>query len=305
MTLSDGKFVLADGVSKTAFDSANAGNDTQIVNYTVKIPFTATSLTITTTVDNSGYTVTESKSVKSVVSAGQTDQFKTPTISAGTSISLSFVVTSPESKTKTYTITVKRATEAESDSSVGTIRIKELTDFEDQYDENTFTYDTQTYKFTVDHKVDALTVEAIPTAAQDGASTKIYGDKNLTTGTNTVVIQTTSADKLTTTTYVVEVTRKPMEWDVNTAATSFETKADTAKVAYTVNMGKSKATDVTDWTKYITYDTTDKTITVKNLTPVKEDTNQVILEDIRKGVRDGSIVPTTIDENENDIPVCM
>jgi hypothetical protein len=69
-----------------------------------------------------------------------------------------------------------------------------------------------------------------------------------------------------------------MEWDVNTAATSFETKADTAKVAYTVNMGKSKATDVTDWTKYITYDTTDKTITVKNLTPVKEDTNQVILE---------------------------
>jgi hypothetical protein len=278
MTLSDGKFVLADGVSKTAFDSANAGNDTQIVNYTVKIPFTATSLTITTTVDNSGYTVTESKSVKSVVSAGQTDQFKTPTISAGTSISLSFVVTSPESKTKTYTITVKRATEAESDSSVGTIKIKELTDFEDQYDENTFTYDTQTYKFTVDHKVDALTVEAIPTAAQDGASTKIYGDKNLTTGTNTVVIQTTSADKLTTTTYVVEVTRKPMEWDVNTAATSFETKADTAKVAYTVNMGKSKATDVTDWTKYITYDTTDKTITVKNLTPVKEDTNQVILE---------------------------
>ena len=278
MTLSDGKFVLADGVSKTTFDSANAGNDTQIVNYTVKIPFTATSLTITTTVDNSGYTVTESKSVKSVVTAGQTDQFKTPTISAGTSISLSFVVTSPESKTKTYTITVKRATEAESDSSVGTIKIKELTDFEDLYDENTFTYDTQTYKFTVEHKVDALTVEAIPTAAQDGASTKIYGDKNLTTGPNTVVIQTTSADKLTTTTYVVEVTRKPMEWDVNTAATSFETKADTAKVAYTVNMGKSKATDVTDWTKYITYDTTDKTITVKNLTPVKDDTNQVILE---------------------------
>ena len=278
MTLSDGKFVLADGVSKTTFDSANAGNDSQIVNYTVKIPFTATSLTITTTVDNSGYTVTESKSIKSVVTAGQTDQFKTPTISAGTSISLSFVVTSPESKTKTYTITVKRATEAESDSSVGTIKIKELTDFEDQYDENTFTYDTQTYKFTVEHKVDALTVEAIPTAAQDGASTKIYGDKNLTTGPNTVVIQTTSADKLTTTTYVVEVTRKPMEWDVNTAATSFETKADTAKVAYTVNMGKSKATDVTDWTKYITYDTTDKTITVKNLTPVKDDTNQVILE---------------------------
>lgn len=277
MTLSDGKFVTSDGATKTTFDTENAGKDEQITNYTVKIPFTATQLTITTTTDNDTYTVTEAKSSKTVATTTQA-MFKTPTISAGSSISFTFVVTSAESKTKSYTLTVKRATEAESDSSVGSIKIKEVTDFEKEYDENTFTYDTNTYKFTVEHKVDTLTVDVIPTAAIEGATSKIYGADSLTTGTNTIVIQTTSADKLTTTTYVVEVTRKPLEWDVNVKATDFETTENTHKVSYKVDMGNAKATDVKDWTKYITYDTTDETISVKCLSDINEDTNQVILE---------------------------
>ena len=36
-----------------------------------------------------------------------------------------------------------------------------------------------------------------------------------------------------------------------------------------------------------------------------EETNQSILQDIRQGLNDGSIKPMTIDENQEDIPLCM
>ena len=36
-----------------------------------------------------------------------------------------------------------------------------------------------------------------------------------------------------------------------------------------------------------------------------EETNQTILEEIRRGLDDGSVKPMTIDENQEDIPLCM
>lgn len=278
MTLSDGKFVEMDGVTKTTFDNANAGKDEQIVNYTVKIPYGTSMITITTQTDNATYTVTESKSVKNIIT-DMSSTFTTPSISEGASMTFTFIVTSTEGKTKSYTLTIKRGTQAESDSSIGKISIEEIPEFEDEYDENTFNYDKKTYDFVVDHKVDKLNIDAIATANQEGATTKIYGADNLSTGNNTVVVQTTSADGLTSTTYVIEVTRKPLEWSVDTKATEFACEEKANKKLYEVNMGKSQASAVKDWTDYIVYDKDDKTITVSCLSDTSlNNLNQVILE---------------------------
>ena len=132
------------------------------------------------------------------------------------------------------------------------------------------------------NKIRNLTVEVvcekIADANGDGATYKVFNDKNLKVGINEVIILVTAEDGETTRAIVVYVTRKAMNFTVKTDATDFECVKDNAQPdKYIINLKDKNATDIEDYKKYIQFAEEDK-LDVKVLSDItKKDCKEVIV----------------------------
>lgn len=267
-----GETLLNEKDKETTFDQ-----DTK--TYHVIVTYLTVLATISTKVDNSTYTVTCSNST-TISSIDNVFLFNV-SLDEGTN-PFSINVVSTEGKRVEYKVIIQRRGLASTNTNVASIDIVEIPKFKTDY--NNITKD---YSYTVPNKIKDLTVyvtpEKVADAKGDGATYQIYNDKNLRVGPNTLIILITAEDGETTRSIVVTVVREEMAFDVDTEATDFECTIVKEKEEYVIDLGNKTAADISDFSKYISYDTED------NLkVEVLSDTTDTKCNEVIVRVTDGS-----------------
>ena len=196
-----------------------------------------------------------------------------------------------------YKVTVIRLKESYTDSSAEYIKIAEIK----KLDEEFHPLITTGYAYTVPNNVKNLTVSVHLQFEDDNvnddlaASYKVFGDKNLHVGLNNVVVIVTSADGTSQTTYVIQVTREPKQYEVNnkneavkayTLTQNKDQNGNEVPNEYTVDIGDNKTSDV-DFAKFI-----------ENLNPENQDLEIEVLTDILSNPDEVVVRVTDGDETE-------
>ncbi|MDE6047179.1 MAG: cadherin-like beta sandwich domain-containing protein, partial [Anaeroplasmataceae bacterium] len=203
-------------------------------------------------------------------------------------------VTSKEGKTVEYTLIIKRRGLASTNTEVEFIDILQIPEFKEAYtdDERYYSYEVPNGIKTLDVKV---TPAQGPTEDGDGATFKIINgresgvltDQNVTlrVGKNTLVILIIAEDGESTRAIVVEVTRAPMTFSVDTEAYSEYTceKKENGEYAYKINLVDKRAADIQDYTKYIVfdeeyYDSTNQYVEKPEVTVISDTSNRMCTE---------------------------
>ena len=160
-------------------------------SYTVSVPKNVSTISIYATPSNSKATVTGTG---------------TKTLKEGSN-TFSVKVTAEDKKTtKTYTLIINRKAEevVTNDATLSNLGIRPK-----QYDFSGFKKMTTSYSTKVPNDVDKVTIYAYPT--DEKATVTGAGAQTLKEGTNTCNIKVTAADKKTTKTYTLSITREAKE----------------------------------------------------------------------------------------------
>ena len=236
-------------------------------------------ITINAGVDNLDYTVACSNSTV-VTSTGSTRTF-TVALAEGSN-TLTIRVTNNEGRFKEYTLIAQRRPAKSSNTNIGSIDILETPQFKNEYTNSENNFGT----YTVPNKIKDLTVNVVPEKVSDmygdGATYKIYNDKNLRVGENDVIIVVTAEDGINSKVVVVKVIREAMKYDVNTNATDFncELKDVTNKV-YEISLGNKVASEITEeqYKSYITWDTATDNLNVEVISDITDPKcNEVVVK---------------------------
>lgn len=230
-------------------------------NYTAIVSYMTLHATINATVDNKDFTVTCSNSTINTTG----DFLRTFNVDLVEGLNtFAITVTSPENKTVTYNLVIKRRGEASTNTEVEFIDILQIPAFKDEY-----TNDERQYSYEVPNGIKSLDVKVRPaqgpTADGEGATYRIVNGRdsgqitdenvNLRVGKNTLVVLITAEDGESTRAIVVEVTRAPISFTVDTEAYDYTcTKKENGDYAYKIDLGKKRAADIEDYTKYIVFD---------------------------------------------------
>ena len=175
-----------------SFDSTTTAYTAQVVN-------TVTQTTVTPAVNDSG--------ARSVIKlGGVTDSDGTVSLAVGSNVITIAVTAEDGNTTRTYTVTVTRAEPPSTDATLKSLSLSEISIGE-------FRSVTDVYNVDVDNSVTQTTVT--PTVNDSGANYKIKlggvqdfdGVVALAVGSNTITIEVTAEDGITTRTYTVKVTR--------------------------------------------------------------------------------------------------
>ena len=175
-----------------SFDSTTTAYTAQVVN-------TVTQTTVTPAVNDSG--------ARSVIKlGGVTDSDGTVSLGVGSNVITVEVTAEDGNTTRTYTVTVTRAEPPSTDATLKSLSLSEISIGE-------FRSVTDVYNVDVDNSVTQTTVT--PTVNDSGANYKIKlggvqdfdGVVALAVGSNTITIEVTAEDGITTRTYTVKVTR--------------------------------------------------------------------------------------------------
>ena len=175
-----------------SFDSTTTAYTAQVVN-------TVTQTTVTPAVNDSG--------ARSVIKlGGVTDSDGTVSLAVGSNVITVEVTAEDGNTTRTYTVTVTRAEPPSTDATLKSLSLSEISIGE-------FRTVTDVYNVDVDNSVTQTTVT--PTVNDSGANYKIKlggvqdfdGVVALAVGSNTITIEVTAEDGITTRTYTVKVTR--------------------------------------------------------------------------------------------------
>ena len=175
-----------------SFDSTTTAYTAQVVN-------TVTQTTVTPAVNDSG--------ARSVIKlGGVTDSDGTVSLAVGSNVITVEVTAEDGNTTRTYTVTVTRAEPPSTDATLKSLSLSEISIGE-------FRSVTDVYNVDVDNSVTQTTVT--PTVNDSGANYKIKlggvqdfdGVVALAVGSNTITIEVTAEDGITTRTYTVKVTR--------------------------------------------------------------------------------------------------
>lgn len=174
--------------------------------------------------------------------------------------------------TSQYLLLIRRYSADSTNADAATAWIEEI----DQFKTDFKPLKTNGYEYTISNKYDEVHVhfEAEINAPKDGlpaAKVDIYGDKNLHSGLNNVVVVITAPDGITTKVYVINITKKPMEYEVsNKQYPDFTvTPSEDEESVYNVNIGNKKSVDV-DFTKFI-----------NNLDPDNSELEIVVVSDVK------------------------
>lgn len=143
--------------------------------------------------------------------------------------------------------------------------------------------------YNVDNSVNTLNFDIMHTdsSIDEQPTYKVISGEKLEVGDNQVVLQITSADGVVST-ETINVHRNAMEFSVlesldvkkNDATITYTCKAKTnAQDVYTIDLGKDgKASDITDYAEYISFDSSKNDLVVTTLTDTsKDDCNEVLL----------------------------
>ena len=187
-----------------------------------------------------------------------------------------------------YTINVLRLPEAYANSYAEYIKIQEIKELDNDFKPTQSTG----YAYTVPNNITDLNVDVKLQFEDDNskddlyADYVIYGDKNLRVGLNNVVVVVKSADGLHETTYLIQVTRLPKQYDVNNKDESvksydLEQKKDSSGNAianeFVVDIGNKKTSEV-DFSKFIeNLDPTNQNLEVSVLTDVSTNPDEVVV----------------------------
>ena len=196
-----------------------------------------------------------------------------------------------------YTLHVFRFPATYSNSLAEIVKVTEIPAVEQEFSATK----TFGYAYTVPNNVKNLNVYAELQFEDDNvndtfaAEYQVYGDKNLRVGLNNVVVVVTSADGTSQTTYLLQVTREPKQYEVNNkdeAVINFtlEQNKDSAgnpiEGEYIVKIGKKKTSEV-DFTKFI-----------ENLNPNNQDLQVQVISDLEDNPDEVVVMITDGDEVE-------
>lgn len=161
-------------------------------------------------------------------------------------------VTNASGLSTEYVLNIRRYSATSTNADAALAWIEEIPQFKLDFDP----LKTSGYEYTIDNKIDELHVHFEPQVNQpvDGlpaAKVEYYGDKNVHVGLNNVVVVITAPDGVTTKVYVVNVTKKPMDYKVdNDNYPDYTVEAGDEENVYKVNIGATKSVDV-DFKQFI------------------------------------------------------
>ncbi|MDE7385332.1 MAG: cadherin-like beta sandwich domain-containing protein, partial [Anaeroplasmataceae bacterium] len=265
--------------------------DKEVYNYTTIVSYMTLYATIKAEVDNPDFVVSCSNSTVN----SKTDLVRTFDVNlAEGKNEFTLTVTSKEGKTVEYNLIIKRRGLASTNTEVEFIDILQIPAFKEAYtdDERYYSYEVPNGIKTLDVKV---TPAQGPTEDGDGATYKIINGResgvltdqnvNLRVGKNTLVILIIAEDGESTRAIVVEVTRAPMNFTVNTEAYSEYTceKKENGEYAYKINLVDKRAADIKDYTQYIVfdeenYDSTNQYVEKPEVTVISDTSNRMCTE---------------------------
>ena len=186
-------------------------------SYTVSVPKNVSTISIYATPSNSKATVTGTGS---------------KTLKEGSN-TFSVKVTAEDKKTtKTYTLIINRKAEevVTNDATLSNLGIRPK-----QYDFSGFKKMTTSYSTKVPNDVDKVTIYAYPT--DEKATVTGAGAQTLKEGTNTCNIKVTAADKKTTKTYTLSITREAKEEEEEQEENSDEEQEETVSGIANIKVG--------------------------------------------------------------------
>ena len=197
-------------------------------------------------------------------------------------------VVAPNGMATSYNVNVLRLPEAYANSFAEYVKIQEVQELDNDFKPTK----TTGYAYTVPNNITDLNVSVKLQFEDDNvkddlyADYVIYGDKNLRVGLNNVVVVVKSADGLHETTYLIQVTRLPKQYDVNNKDESVKSydleqnkdaSGNLIANEYTVNIGNKKTSEV-DFTKFIeNLDPTNQNLEVSVLTDVSTNPDEVVV----------------------------
>lgn len=189
-------------------------------------------------------------------------------------------VTSVQGVSTEYTLTITRYSSESTNANVATAEILEIPEFKTEFEPFT----TTGYKYTVNNNIDKLTVIFTPennagTAELGPATVTIYGAEQLYVGMNNIVIVVTAADGSTSKTYVVNVERKSMSYEVtNEAYPDFQLEDTDENNIFKLDIGNKKTSDV-DYVKFIKdLDASNQNLKIEVLTNLSTNPDEVLVQ---------------------------
>lgn len=268
-----GEKLLNDKDKETVFNK-------DVLVYHAIVTFMDMTATINASVDNPTHIVACSNS--SVITNTGTTRTFTVLLNEGIN-RFTISVTSSNGKKQNYEVVIQRRGLASTNTNIEIADILEIEQFKNDYSNL-----QSVYEYTVPNKVRDLNVtvvcENVASGINEGATYKVYNDKNLKVGLNQVIILIIAEDTETTRAVLVNVTRLPMAFTINKEATEYTcTQSTKDDMTYVIDLGKNDASAITDYTKYIEFAEEDN-LTVEVLTDTqKDDCREVIVR-----VSDGS-----------------
>ncbi len=163
------------------------------------------------------------------------------------------------------------------------INSKELTSLKDDYAKNqlkdSYTVDSKTTQFSVT----GLNVNSNKDADQPVIT--LSNDGKLNIGKNEVKLTITAPDG-TKTEKTIIVNREKMSFSVDKEAYDYTCSEVSGKDKYyTIDLGEKTATAITDYTKYIKFDTDKNDLQIESLTEITDSTNEVL---VKVSTKDGA-----------------
>ena len=232
------KVIAEDGTIKIYKLNVVVQEEAAYSNRLISLTVSSGSLSPDFNPDTTSYTVTVTNATASITLNGVLESVSAKVTGLGTydlqpgRNELPIVVTSKDGKTRTYSVIVYKV---ESNDA----RLKTVT-FAEGVLSPLFDKDIENYTMKVDSSVSSLTEKIEPLIA--GTTYTISGNKNIQTGTTTVVIESTAEDGVTKKTYTITVTKEQstnnylstLNTNIGTITPEF-TKTSTGP--YTINVG--------------------------------------------------------------------
>lgn len=237
--------------------------------YNTIVPYYVDITTIQAFVDNSNYVVSCNNTSKTTDSPNIKEFEASLKVGANNYV---LTVSSPEGKQVEYYLTITRRPQSSMDTGVNSMEIIQIPVFKTEYTDS-----NRQYKYQVPNGIRELDVKVDlykkADSTGDGATYKIINGREsgvfnadekvtLRVGNNTLIVLVIAEDGETTRAVEVEVYREPMSFDIDSSAYANE-NVTCSKVEntnnqniYKVDLGDKRASDISDWTKFITFDDT-------------------------------------------------
>lgn len=266
-----------EGVGERLLDESDKATtfDRNTYTYHFVVTFLVLQMNFNASVDNKDHIVVCSNATLADLSTENTRVFNA-ILNEGIN-TFTFVVTSIEGKSQTYTVVVQRRGASSTNTNIDVnqpIKIENLPDFTDDFSNLVTSYGPYQVAYSV------TSVGNISLVLENGAASYEVFNETLAVGNNRVIILITAEDKITTRAIVVNVERADVEIEIDEEAyEEFKPEATEKENVFTIDLGDKRASAITDYKKFLNMSDADKaasTIEVLSDTS-REDCSEVVI----------------------------